>query len=247
MRELDVKILGKGIKNGWLIAGLPDAGLVGAIATAHIIRMLNMEAIGHIESDLLPPLIVVHNSKVYDPVRFFGKNDIMVLSSEVPIGSPLVYPLGRAVVEWAAEEGVKGIIAITGIAVSNRLDIEVPEVYGISSSSEVREILEKANIKVFEEGFVVGPTAIMMRECMKRGLPSVMILAQSFLEYPDPGAAAQAVVALNKMLALNVDVKPLLDEAEIIRVRTRELMRRTTEAMRQMKKAHEYEVPLMYT
>ncbi|MEM0241041.1 MAG: PAC2 family protein [Candidatus Nezhaarchaeales archaeon] len=248
MLDLDVKIVGRGFKNSWLIVGLPDAGLVGAISAAHIVKALGLETIAHVESELLPPVIVVHQSRVYDPVRFFGREGLMVLGSEVPVHPSLVYPLGRSVVEWAAKEGVKGIITITGIAIPNRLDIEVPEVYGIAGgAAELNDMLAKANVKNFEEGFVVGPAAIMMREGIRRGIPSIMLLAQCFLEYPDPGAAAQALLALNRILGLEIDVKPLLDEAEVIRVRTRELMRRTAEALKQMRKAHEYEVPLMYT
>lgn len=247
MFSLDVKIVGRGFKDSWLIVGLPDAGLVGAISAAHIVKALGLEAIAHVESELLPPVIVVHQSRVYDPVRFFGREGLMVLSSEVPVHPSLVYPLGRSVIDWAIKEGVKGIITITGIAIPNRLDIEVPEVYGIAGATELSDVLTKANVKSFEEGFVVGPAAIMMREGIRRGLPSIMLLAQCFLEYPDPGAAAQALLALNKILGLEIDVKPLLDEAEMIRVRTRELMKRTAEALKQMKKTHEYEVPLMYT
>ncbi len=244
---MDVRIVGKGFKDSWLVVGLPDAGLVGAISTAHLVRALGLEAIAYVESELLPPVIVVHQSKVYDPMRVFGKEGLMVLSSEVPIHPSLVYPLGKSVVDWAVRESAKGIIAITGIAVPNRLEIETPEVYGIAGSSELYGVLAKANIKSFEEGFVVGPTAVMMREGIKRGLPTITLLAQCFLEYPDPGAAAQAITALNKMLEMDVDVKPLLEEAEMIRVRTRELMKRTAEFMKQMRKSHEYEVPLMYT
>ena len=244
---MEVKIVGKGFKDSWLVVGLPDAGLVGAISAAHVVRALGLEAIAYVESELLPPVIVVHQSKVCDPMRVFGRQGLMVLSSEVPIYPSLVYPLGKSVVEWAVREGAKGIIAITGIAVPNRLEIEIPEVYGIAGSFELYEMLAKANVRSFEEGFVVGPTAVMMREGIKRGLPTVMLLAQCFLEYPDPGAAAQAITALNRMLEIDVDVKPLLEEAEMIRVRTRELMRRTTEFMKQMRKGHEYEVPLMYT
>jgi uncharacterized protein len=244
---LDVKIVGRGFRDSWLVVGLPDAGLVGAISTAHMVRALGLEAVAYVESELLPPVIVVHQSKVYDPMRVFGRQGLMVLSSEVPVHPSLVYPLGKSVIEWAAREGVKGVITITGIAVPNRLEIETPEVYGIAGTSELYDVLVKANVKSFEEGFVVGPAAVMMREGMKRGLPTMTLLAQCFLEYPDPGAAAQALAALNKILEINVDVKPLLEEAEMIRVRTRELMRRTAEVMKQMRKSHEYEVPLMYT
>jgi uncharacterized protein len=244
---LDVKIVGRGFRESWLVVGLPDAGLVGAISAAHVVRALGLEAVAYVESELLPPVIVVHQSKVCDPMRVFGKQGLMVLSSEVPVHPSLVYPLGKSVVEWAVREGTKGIIAITGIAVPNRLEIETPEVYGIAGSSELYDVLAKANVKSLEEGFVAGPAAVMMREGIRRGFPTMTLLAQCFLEYPDPGAAAQALTALNKILEINVDVKPLLEEAEMIRVKTRELMRRTTEFMKQMKKGHEYEVPLMYT
>jgi uncharacterized protein len=244
---LDVKIVGRGFRESWLVVGLPDAGLVGAISAAHVVRALGLEAVAYVESELLPPVIVVHRSKVCDPMRVFGRQGLMVLSSEVPVHPSLVYPLGKSVVEWAVREGAKGIITITGIAVPNRLEIETPEVYGIAGNSELYDVLAKANVKNFEEGFVVGPAAVMMREGIKRGLPTMTLLAQCFLEYPDPGAAAQALTALNRILDINVDVKPLLEEAEMIRVRTRELMRRTAEVMKQMRKGHEYEVPLMYT
>lgn len=247
MLNLEVRIVGRGFKGSWLVVGLPDAGLVGAISASHMVRMLGLETIAHVESELLPPMIVIHQSKVYDPVRVFGREGLMVLSSEVPLPPSLIHPLGRSVVEWAVREGVKGIISITGIAVPNRLDIETPEVYGVAGAMELYDLFAKANIKSFEEGFVVGPAAVMIRESMRKGLSSFMLLVQCFLEYPDPGAAAQALLALNRILNLNIDVKPLLDEAEMIRVRTRELMRRTAEAMKQMKKAHEFEVPLMYT
>ncbi len=244
---MEVKVVGRGFRDSWLVVGLPDAGLVGVISTAHVVRALGLEAVAYIESELLPPVIVVHQSKVYDPMRVFGRQGLMVLTSEVPVHPSLVYPLGRSVVEWALREGAKGMIAITGIAVPNRLEVETPEVYGIAGSSELYDVLAKANVKSFEEGFVVGPAAVMMKEGIRRGLPTMMLLAQCFLEYPDPGAAAQALMALNRVLEINVDVKPLLEEAEVIRVRARELMRRTAEFMKQMKKGHEYEVPLMYT
>ncbi|MCS7139911.1 MAG: proteasome assembly chaperone family protein [Candidatus Nezhaarchaeota archaeon] len=244
---MDINIVSRGFKGSWLIIGLPDAGLVGAISTAHIVKVLSLETIGYVDSELLPPIVVVHQSKVYDPVRFFGREGLMILSSEVPIHHSLVYPLSRAVVEWALREDVRGIIVITGIAVPNRIEIETPEVYAIAGSPEARELVEKGGIKSFEEGFVVGPAAAVMKECIRKRMPSLMLLAQCFLEYPDPGAAAQAILALNRVLNINIDVKPLLDEAEMIRVKTRELMRRTTDVLRQMRKSHEYEVPLMYT
>jgi predicted ATP-grasp superfamily ATP-dependent carboligase len=54
------------------------------------------------------------------------------------------------------------------------------------------------------------------------------------------------VTSLNKLLNLSVDVKGLLEQAEEIRLRMRELMQRTSKSMRGMEKAQEQELPAMY-
>jgi predicted ATP-grasp superfamily ATP-dependent carboligase len=39
---------------------MPDTGLTGMIAVSHIIRSMNLPEIGHVESDILPPVMVIH-------------------------------------------------------------------------------------------------------------------------------------------------------------------------------------------
>ena len=73
-----------------------------------------------------------------------------------------------------------------------------------------------------------------------------MLLAQAFPQYPDPGAAAAVIDALNRIYGLNVNTKVLEERSEEIRIKARELMRRTYDTMKQMGKSQEYELPLMY-
>jgi len=42
-----------------MIIGLPDVGLVGIIATSYLISELNLEEIVYMDSDLLPPVVVL--------------------------------------------------------------------------------------------------------------------------------------------------------------------------------------------
>jgi uncharacterized protein len=154
--------------------------------------------------------------------------------------------LARAIVDWAKSKGVELLISISGTAVQNRLDIEIPEVYGISAFPAEKQLLSKADIELFEEGFMVGPHALILKECQKRNVPNIVLLAQSHYQYPDPGAAASIVAALNKLLSLNIDTKQLLEQAEEIRLKTRELMQRTQRSMQTMQKTQEQEFPAMY-
>jgi uncharacterized protein len=107
-------------------------------------------------------------------------------------------------------------------------------------------LLKEAGIQMLEEGFMVGPHAMILRESLSKGLTNLVLLAQSHSQYPDPGAAASAISAVNKLLKITVDVKKLLSEAEEIRVKTRELMQRTTKSLQGMAKGQEQELPAMY-
>jgi predicted ATP-grasp superfamily ATP-dependent carboligase len=74
----------------------------------------------------------------------------------------------------------------------------------------------------------------------------ISLLAQSFSDYPDPGAAAAVVESLSKITGKKIDTKALLESAEDIRVKTRDLMKQTGRTMQEMGKAREYEIPPLY-
>ena len=50
-----------------MIIGLPDVGLVGLIATSYLISELNLEEIAYMDSDLLPPVVVLHKGVSHAP------------------------------------------------------------------------------------------------------------------------------------------------------------------------------------
>jgi len=62
--------------NALLIHGLPYVGLVGLIATSHIIGQLKMNEIAYFDSELLPPVMVLHEGLPYAPLRILGNNDL---------------------------------------------------------------------------------------------------------------------------------------------------------------------------
>jgi len=231
----------------YCLVGLPDVGLVGAISVSYIVKSLNMLETGYLESDLLPPVMVVHNGDPKTPFRVYNKGDLTAITSEVPVNRNAVDPMARCIVDWIKSKNVELLISISGIAVQNRLEIEAPMVYGVGTSPHVRELFKKADVKTFEEGFIAGLHAVIAKECLKKNVPNAILLAQSHLQYPDPGAAVSSVNALNKLLDLKVDVKRLTDQAEEIRIKTRELMHRTQRSMQQMQKGQEQEMPMMYT
>ena len=77
------------------------------------------------------------------------------------------------------------------------------------------------------EGYIVGPKALSMRYSVSKKMSAIAIFAQSFYNYPDPQAAAMALKELSKASNIKVDVSKLLEKGEEIRLKARDMMKRT--------------------
>ncbi len=230
----------------YCLVGMPDTGLAGMIAVSHVIQTLPLNEIGHFESELLPPVVVIHKGEPKRPVRIFGNENLVAITSETPLNSESMYPLAESMINWIKNKKIELLISISGLATQNRMEIENPLVYGVTTLEDKKRTLNNAGMRLLEEGFMVGPNALILKECMTNNIPSIVLLAQSHYQYPDPGAAAAAITSLNKLLQIDVDVKKLLEQAEEIRLKTRELMQRTTKSLKGMEKSQEFELPAMY-
>jgi uncharacterized protein len=89
----------------------------------------------------------------------------------------------------------------------------------------------------------VGPYALVLKEAIRKRVANLILLAESFVDFPDPEAAAQALTVLSRILGVNIDVSKLLEQAEMIRLRLRGLMKQTRQSMAEMGGPS----PLMYS
>ncbi len=232
-----------------LIVGIPDVGLVGPITISHIVKTLNLELIGYIDSKYLPPILLFHEEKPLLPLRIYVSNNekpITVILSESAIHPEGIQSLSEFLVDFSQENKVERILLIGGLAVPNRIQIEKPKVYAATVCEQEKEYLKKLGIEVLKEGFISGVYALVLKQCLKKKLTASALLAEAFLNYPDPGAAASVIEILSKIIGKEIDVKPLLEKEEEIRVKLRELMKRTLESMKKTGKEYEFTVPALY-
>ena len=233
-------------KNPIVIEGLPDVGLVGTIAASYVIEKMGYTKIGYVESDLFPPVMVIHEGKLESPFSIYGNGNVVVVLSEIAIPPNAVYTLTRALADWFNSINAKLVISVTGLPVQNRIDIEKPEVFAVGNSDVAMKKLKDKQVELLEEGFIAGAYAIMLKECKKRDLNAISLLAQCFPVYPDPGAAASAIEALDKFIPLDVDVSELMEREEEIKLKARDLMRETALSAPGMQKGVEQDMPIMY-
>jgi uncharacterized protein len=228
------------------IEGLPDVGLVGAIAASHIVEELELEEIAHLESEQFPPIMVIHKGMPKDPVRIYGNRNLIVLASEIPLPINTIAPAVRILSKWFRDKGVRMEVSLSGIPVQNRVDISQPKVYSVVNSIESKNKLKSMGIEVMEEGFIAGIYALILRELTRIKLPAIALLAESFLKYPDPGAAASVIESLNKIIGTKIAVKSLLEKGDEIKVKARDLMMQSQGVINDMQKPVEQSIPIMY-
>lgn len=236
----------KAVPKGFtLITGLPDVGLVGVLASSHIVSSLKMEEIGTVESDMFPPVVVLHGGIPKSPIRVFAKRSIIVVLAEMAIPASMIQVLSESIVTWAQQKQARLILSIGGMAVQNRQDISEPKVFAATSRiSLIKEIGDAAEL--LGEGYIVGAYALILKLASQKQVPAITLLTQSFYNYPDPEAAAAAVQAVNKLLKTKVDVSELIQRGEEIRLKAKDIMKRTQSEMAKMNKAQEYDVPALY-
>ena len=227
-----------------MIIGLPDVGLVGLIATSYLISELNLEELAYMDSDLLPPVVVLHKGLPHAPLRIYGNQNLIAVISEMAVPATAIYTIMREIVEWAEAKKVKRIVSMGGIPVQNRQTITEPKVFGAASNQELLDTLSKKGLNIMKEGYIVGPQALGMRYSSSKKILAIALLAQSFYNYPDPEAAAMMLKELSKISEIKVDISKLLEKGEEIRLKARDIMKRTQQEMNRMKKSQEYDLPL---
>jgi uncharacterized protein len=228
-----------------LVFAYPDTGLVSVISSSYIINELKLVEFGGIESPALSHIVVVHDGVPKSSIRLYAGKNLIVVFSDIVLSPNLQVSLASALVDYVRLRGIDYIVCPTGIPVPNRLDVDTLKTYYVASSKKLAELAEKGGATVLKQGILVGAYATLLRESIKKNVNTLVLLTESFLDFPDPEAAAKGLQVFSKIVNRDIDVSKLLEEAELIKVKTRELMRQTKGVMGQMRKGIEY-APYLY-
>jgi len=232
----------------FLVIGLPDVGLVGEIAAVHMVRSLGLtDNIGIDSYTLLPPVAVIKSGEGLCPIRVYSKDDIAVMVTDIAISPRAIVPLALSIVEFARLRGIEFLIGVTGVANPERAEMERPNVYWLSSTPEASNIISKVPwVRRAEEGYIVGPYAIILKESIRKRVNTLIVMADSYLDLPDPEAAAEILKTLSTIIGVPIPVDKLVEEGELVKLRMKELMKETRSALARMGKGYEYRAPIVY-
>jgi len=226
MRRMD-------LEGATIVDGFPSVGLVSSIATNYIIKLLNMKEIGVMDSDGFPHVTLVRESIPLSPVRIYAgertsKGELMVaFVSEFQSPPELIRPISRALVDWAVDRKCKMIISPEGLVVDPDLKekAELSEVvFAIGSTDRAREMLNRKHFQTFDEGVITGVAGMLLIEGLAQDFDVITLLAEAHPDFPDAGAAALVLEAMDDLvLGMDFDTKPLFEEAQRIEARLKDI------------------------
>lgn len=218
-------ILTKKPKNVTIIEGFPGFGLIGTIAIEFLMEHLQTEKIGTIEMDEIPAMIAIHQNKVIEPVSIhYNKEHNMVLIHAINIGKKLGWKLSEVIQELAVTLSAKEIISLEGVGSPNPGGKIF--YYSTTNGAVNKKLSDVAS--PLSEGIIVGVTgALLARQCKT---PIVALFAEAQSAMPDSKAAAEIIKALDGYTGLNVDIKPLMQQAKLFEQKLKGIVQKSQKA-----------------
>ncbi|ASJ10658.1 proteasome assembly chaperone family protein [Thermococcus sp. P6] len=235
--EKPVKLVLPEIEEPTLIEGYPGIGLVGHIAANFLARELGMELIGYVESPFIPPVALILEGKPNPPVRFYGKDNMILAMADIYVPPTLVSEIARELVGYLKEMKGKSVISMGGIGIGFFKD--QLEVWGVATGEELNRKLEEAGVKILQYGSIMGMSGKLLWEAGKEGLDAYVLLGETFGDKPDPRAAANVIEVLKKLALVEVSTEPLIREAEAIEAQLRKMHEQVEQARKKAGKQYE--------
>jgi uncharacterized protein len=220
-----------------LVEGMPGVGLVGKLATDHLIDALDMTQFASVRGEGIPPITIFDEDDrgVNSPIRLFADPDesVLALRSDVPVHVMDAPLFAENLTQWLADHDVLPIY-LGGLPTEREGD-DVPTVQGLGVG-DGRGMLEDADVATPDSGGMIsGPCGALLSEAADVGLDAVGLMVDTDPRFPDPqGAHALVDHGINPLAGLDVGTDRLVEEAE-------QIMDQREELAKQMQQADQHE------
>lgn len=202
-----------------LVEGFPGVGLVGKIATDHMIEAHEMDHYANVHCDGLPRVAVYRedNRALTTPVRLYvdAENDLVALRSDVPVNPGAATEVAGCLESWFAETATFPIF-LSGLG--KEKGEAPPAIYGVATG-DGGDALDRADVgDPPEAGLVSGPTGAMLAESLERDRDAVGLVVESDPQFPDPEAARVLIRnGIDPIAGTETPTDGLVDQASEIR------------------------------
>jgi uncharacterized protein (TIGR00162 family) len=220
VKETFIKELTKAeLKNPILIEGLPGLGLVGKIATRHLVKQLKAERFAYLYSPHFPYFVIVSkkgNVRLLRGTFYYwktknGKNDLILFTGDSQAQTiEGQYEISDRILNFAKQHDVKLIITIGGYRMEAK---DKPKVVAAATDQELLNRALKAGAEVSPTGSpIVGTAGLILGLSHFRGIDALCLLGETRGYLPDPKSAKSVLEILQSMLGFDANLAGLDEE-----------------------------------
>jgi uncharacterized protein len=215
-----------------LVEGLPGLGLVGKIATDHLIERFDMTYYAAVDCEGIPQIAVYEGGDrdLLPPVRLYADEDrdLVALRSDVPISADAAPQFAHCVTAWVESNDVTPLY-LSGLPHQKQAGV-VPELYG-TATGDFGQLLDEYDIaSPTETGAISGPTGALLHQASRSGVGAIGLIVQSDPQFPDPGAAKVLLEdGIDPIAGIDVNTDELVESAEEIREQKEQFAQRMQE------------------
>jgi len=214
-------------KNCTIIEGFPGFGLVGTIASEFLIEHLKTEQIGKILFNDMPAMVAIHENKVVEPLGiFYNQKYNVVIVHAITAATHYEWEMANVVGKLASDLKAKEIVSLEGVGSGEQS--EGSRVFYYSNNEKNSKLFEKAGIETLKEGIIIGVTGAVLLRVEK--MPISCLFAETHSNLPDSKAAAKIIEALDKYMGMDLDYKPLLEQAQKFEEKLKTILQKSQEA-----------------
>ncbi|WP_458205341.1 proteasome assembly chaperone family protein [Haladaptatus sp. NG-SE-30] len=216
-----------------LVEGLPGLGLVGKIATDHLVETFDMTYYASIGCEGIPRIAVYEGGsrKLLPPVRLYvdEERDLVALRSDVPVSPNAAPEFANCVTSWVRSHDATPLY-LSGLPHKKQAD-QVPTLYGVATGT-AGTLLDDHDIGSPQEtGAVSGPTGALLHRATSDEIDAIGLIVQSDPQFPDPEAARILIQkGIGPIADVEVNTDDLVDRAEDIRQQKEQLAQRMQQA-----------------
>ncbi|GAB7013622.1 proteasome assembly chaperone family protein [Halolamina salina] len=216
-----------------LIEGMPGVGLVGKIATDHLIDERDMQEFASVRGEGIPPVTVFDGADrdVNSPIRLYidDEEELVALRSDVPVHVMDAPLFAERLTEWIGDNDVLPVY-LGGLAAERDAD-EVPSVEGIGVGAGQERLDDAAVAPPDDGGMISGPCGALLFEAVDADVDAVGLMVDTDPRFPDPqGSHALIKQGINPIAGVDIDTQRLVDQAEEIVDQRKELAQKMQQA-----------------
>jgi predicted ATP-grasp superfamily ATP-dependent carboligase len=215
---------------GIVLSSFPSAGLAATIAGHYMVKTLKLPRVGVFEGPEAQPIAVVQGGVVHPPIRVYGRADLSIVLSELPVAPDTANAVAQAILEGAAQRKARLVVALEGVvphpfeAEGDAADPPSPDetVWFAVAQEEgaTSAAFAKARVRRLDDGVIGGVSGALLVEGITSRTP-VAVLLVSARHAPqglaDHLAGASLIEALDRLLPdLKIDTAPLRTQAAMI-------------------------------